>query len=144
MKNILVAVDGSKSADRALMKAKKIGTAFNSKITILHIIEDLSNPDALHISFAAGYDATVQKHLQEQSAELLDDYMKNFKDYSGTVDTLTQKGKPGDTIIKVAKEKGCSLIVMGHRGLGTLAGAMLGSVSHKVVNKSGISVLIVK
>lgn len=148
MDKILVAVDGSESANRALMKAKKIGTAFNSKITILHVIEDVTNPDALYtdalyVSHAVGYDKIVQKNLEEQSAKLLDSYMDNFKDYTGQVDTLTAKGKPGDTIIKVSKDD-YNLIVMGHRGLGALAGAMLGSVSHKVVNKSAMSVLIVK
>lgn len=144
MDKILVAVDGSESADRALMKAKEIGSVFNSTITILHVIEDLSNPDAFHMSLAAGNSASVQRKLKAQSIELLETYKEKFKDYKGQVDTLTGKGKPGDTIIRVAKEDDYSLIIMGNRGLGPVAGAMLGSVSHKVVNKSAISVLIVK
>lgn len=144
MKNILVTVDGSESANLALLKAKEIGAAFNSKITILHVVEDIASTDNLRLSLAAGYNLTAQKKLEEKSAKLLDTYMENFKDYSGAVDTLTRKGKPGNTIIKVAEEGDYSLIVMGNRGLGAFAGAMLGSVSHRVVNKSNVSVLIVK
>ncbi len=43
MKEIIVAVDGSEHSMRAVEKAKEIGKAFDSHITLVHIVE------ALHI-----------------------------------------------------------------------------------------------
>lgn len=144
MKNILVAVDGSQNAHRAVMEAKKIGTLFNSKITILNVIEDHTNPSLFSVDHVSGYGLLVQKELEKHSVKLLDTYMKNFKDYSGEVETLTKVGQPADQIQEVAEETGSNLIVMGSRGLGTFPGLMLGSVSNKVINRSQVSVLIVK
>lgn len=144
MDKILVAVDGSKTAEKAVLKAKEIGKVFNSAIVILHVVEDLANPDAFHMSYLAGSDKITQNKLEEKSGILLDEYLEIFNDYDGKVEGLTGKGKPGDTITKVAELEDCNLIIMGSRGLGAFSGAMLGSVSNKVVNRSKMSVLIVK
>lgn len=47
------------------------------------------------------------------------------------------------TITGFAKERGYDLIVMGSRGLGSLEGSLLGSVSHKVTSLAETPVLIV-
>ena len=53
-------------------------------------------------------------------------------------------GKPGPTIAEFARAKGCDLIVMGTRGLGTHTGALLGSVAHGTAEQGGVPVLLVK
>lgn len=144
MKKILVALDGSENANKSLMEAKQLGMAFNSDITLLHVIEDLANPDAFSVNYTIGNAVTIQNELREQSGKLLDEYMENFKDYKGQVNTMTKRGKPGNTILEVAEEGNYDLVVLGSRGLGVFAGTMLGSVSNKVVHKVKSSVLIVK
>ncbi len=144
MKKILVTVDGSESSDKVLDKAKELGNAFDSHITILHVVEDLANPNTFKMNFMAGNDKVMQDKLDKHSAELLDTYLERFEDYAGTVEGVTAKGKPGHRIIEIAEEENFDLIVMGSRGLGAFSGAMLGSISNKVVNRSKMSVLIVK
>jgi len=53
-------------------------------------------------------------------------------------------GNPGDKIVEYAEEADADLIVMGTRGHGRLASALLGSVSKHVVHHSKRSVYIVK
>lgn len=53
-------------------------------------------------------------------------------------------GDPAETIAKVAREQACDLIVMGTRGLGTVTGVLLGSVATKVIHLSDRPVLLVK
>ena len=43
---------------------------------------------------------------------------------------------PGDEIVKMAKGKGCSLILMGTQGKGITRELMLGSVAHQVVRQA--------
>lgn len=53
-------------------------------------------------------------------------------------------GEAAPTLVEFAADKGCSLIVMGARGLGSVAGLLLGSVATKVVKLSPVPVLLVK
>lgn len=53
-------------------------------------------------------------------------------------------GNPGPTIAEIAQAEDCDLIVMGTHGLGTHAGALLGSVAHGTAEQGGIPVLWVK
>ncbi len=144
MQKILVAVDGSDNGFRALMRAKKIGSAFKCKITILHVVEDHVNPTLFSVDNISGYDVLLQKELERESAKLLDSYMEHFKDYEGEVETITENGNPANEIIKLAEKGEYCLIVIGSRGLGPFTGAMLGSVTNRVVNKSKVDVLTVK
>ena len=54
------------------------------------------------------------------------------------------EGHIADAILEVAKTSNSNLIVMGSRGLGRLAGAVLGSNSQKVVSEAPCPVLLVK
>lgn len=58
--------------------------------------------------------------------------------------TYTALGDPAETIVKLAQEKGCSQIVMTPRGLGNMAGMLLGSVTSKVIHMSTMPVVLVK
>jgi nucleotide-binding universal stress UspA family protein len=42
-------------------------------------------------------------------------------------------GDPAGVIVDIARARGADLIMLGRRGLGTLARLLLGSVSHKVI-----------
>jgi nucleotide-binding universal stress UspA family protein len=54
------------------------------------------------------------------------------------------EGDAAAAIINVAETRGSHVIVMGSRGLGMLAGLVLGSTSHKVVSHAPCPVLIVR
>jgi nucleotide-binding universal stress UspA family protein len=56
----------------------------------------------------------------------------------------TAFGAIADTIVAVAREVDADQIVMGNRGLGPLRGAVLGSVSARVVQLARIPVTLVK
>jgi nucleotide-binding universal stress UspA family protein len=53
-------------------------------------------------------------------------------------------GEAAPTIVEFAKDKGCSQIVMGAHGFGSVVGLFLGSVTTKVVKLSSVPVMVVK
>lgn len=53
-------------------------------------------------------------------------------------------GDAAPTLVEFAGDKGCSQIIMGARGLGSVAGLLLGSVATKVMKLSTVPVLLVK
>lgn len=144
---ILVPIDGSKNADKALSKALVIGEKFDSELILIHVIsdfiEDFSTtaegfqiPNTTVIKIRTAVREQVQKMMEER----LDRVQKkkiNCKSYILIGDT-------GSEIIQCSEKNDVDLIVMGARGLGKFKQLLLGSVSNKVVTSSSCPVLIVK
>lgn len=53
-------------------------------------------------------------------------------------------GAPADNIVAAAEQEKADMIVMGSRGLGNIAGLLMGSVSHKVSHLSSCTCVTVK
>ncbi|MDS4013947.1 MAG: universal stress protein [Candidatus Accumulibacter sp.] len=53
-------------------------------------------------------------------------------------------GETAPSIVDYAKTHACTLIVMGARGLGALAGMLLGSVTTRVIHLTDLPVMVVK
>ncbi len=137
--NILVAVDGSAHADRALDAALDLARALNSRLTLISVASRTSwrfmaGPYAGLLPTQDDADKEAQATLREAAARL-DDGMP--------VTTIVGQGAAAAAIIKHAADGGHDLIVMGSRGRGGAAAALLGSVSHSVLNHSHVPVLIV-
>ena len=58
--------------------------------------------------------------------------------------THDEPGDPRMVILEFAEHNGCDFIVVGSRGLGTVAGLLMGSVSGYVIHKAKCPVLVVK
>jgi nucleotide-binding universal stress UspA family protein len=56
---------------------------------------------------------------------------------------LLRIGEPGEVIVKTARLHHCSEIIMGGRGLGSLKGLLLGSVTTKVIHATRVPVTVV-
>ncbi|GAB2767630.1 universal stress protein [Amycolatopsis magusensis] len=59
------------------------------------------------------------------------------------IETVAMVGEPVEMLRKVVAQHSADLLVVGNRGLNTLAGRILGSVPSEVARKSGVDVLIV-
>lgn len=60
------------------------------------------------------------------------------------VQTETRNGDYADEILDAAEEQEADLIVVGSRGLGVVRGAVLGSISQKVLHYAAQTVVAVK
>ena len=141
MKKVLVAVDGSKNSNKALLKAKVIAQSFGSDIDILTVVRTAVVSPYITVEYTP-----VQSNLSfvRFGEEVLSESLNFFDDFDGEVTTVLKSGDPAETIIKVSEAGEYDLLVMGSRGLGTFSRTMLGSVSTKVLNHTDTNVLIVK
>ena len=136
-KKILVPLDGSKYSEKALLNACKIVNAFNSELVLVYVVEKslpinlLDRKEYLKMLRKFG-----KKTLEKANTLLL---KKNI-----TAKTLLKEGNIASEIEKIAKNEKCDLIVVGNKGLGSVARFLLGSVSNKLAQNSTCSVLIIK
>ena len=74
---------------------------------------------------------------------VMDDARQKLGRTAFTVQEELQEGNETELILKVAENCAADLIVMGTRGLGTVKGFLVGSVSRKVIHYASCSVMVV-
>lgn len=139
---ILVPVDGSKSSNKSVEVAKEIGKKFEAELLIMTVVSETSIFEQYPTNFP--YTLEVNKANTERAEYVLKEVEESLKDYPYKVELFHTVGSPAEEIVNVAEDRGCSLIIVGNRGLGAFSRTLLGSVSNKVINASKISVLVVK
>ena len=152
---ILVPVDGSASAERALDYAIFLAKACGASLGLIHVVQLPSSWTAppWRVPAPASYD-TVQDQ-QETYREAIEIIESNGESILTTaeaktktaglpVEKIMQSGHPADVIVRIAGEKGYDLIVMGSRGISGIKEMLLGSVSHHVSQHAKCSVLIAR
>ena len=137
--NILVAVDGSAHADRALDEAVDLARALNSRLTLISVASRtawrfMAGPYTGLLPTQDDANREAETTLRDAAGRLDDDM---------PVTTIVGQGAAAAAIIRQAADGAHDLIVMGSRGRGAAAAALLGSVSHGVLNHSHVPVLIV-
>jgi nucleotide-binding universal stress UspA family protein len=134
MKRILIAYDGSESAERALDEAARL--ANGSDVTVVSVAELLPQFGRAAAMLLPEEDAERKAEL-EQAKEKLAKLGVDAK-------TVERRGDPAEMIIEEAKQEKADLIVVGTRGLSTAKGWMLGSVSSRVMHHAPCNVLVVR
>ena len=143
---ILVAVDGSEHAERALAEAVDLAKVADAELTVMTVV-----PDVAAWVFVGGYGALVPPvsldELNQQSKKeherMLEESVASANDNGLSVEKVVRQGFPASAILAQAEEGHHDLIVMGSRGRGELRSLLLGSVSHHVLQTSPVPVLVV-
>jgi nucleotide-binding universal stress UspA family protein len=132
---ILVAVDGSKNADKveyACDLAKKAGAS----LLILHVFEELGT---------VGY--SINKELERDNREMLQKYQSRAKKVlmQTYVDVMEAKATDvAEEVLRTADKENIDTIVVGSRGISEAKIFLLGSVSYKVSHYARRPVVIVR
>jgi len=141
-KNILVAVDGSEHAQRALDEAVDIARGSKGTLTLVTAVPD---PTALALGGGFAYPVDYESfdaELKSDYRELLDKEKARVPDEVES-QALLLEGRPSRAIVAQAKAGQHDLVVMGSRGRGQLRSMVLGSASHEVLHSSPVPVLVV-
>jgi len=137
-RKILVGVDGSEHGYKAAKVAGELARYMQADLWVVVSFEEV--PRYLGDS-----------HLQEamtarirEAHEILRRAQENIGTIPGTLTPEVLEGPPAEAILVAADVHGVDLIVMGTRGLGRLAGLLLGSQSQKVAAHAKCPVLLVR
>ena len=139
-KNILVPVDGSDHALRALDVACDLAQKYGATLRLVH-----AYPAIFADSTMGGADiGPLIARRTEVGEAVLARAREHVKDRAAGITTELREAPDAEAILEEADAHHCDLIVMGTRGLGRLAGLLLGSVSQKVVQHAKCPVLLVR
>ena len=165
VKKILYATDLSENARYAFAYAVSLATLYGAKITLLHVLPEVSKLMDKHVigyidadrweeikaqHFDEAREALIGKRRDHLAVkDVLHQFSQNVKEAEkgegfGTDEIIVERGNPVEEIINQSKKLNCDLIVMGTHGHGTLEDAMIGSTARRVVRRSEIPVLVVR
>lgn len=136
---ILLAVDGSEHALHATKKAAELARALKPKELRVVVVYD---PIPMYLG-----EPNMQIAITSRKGEaegILEKALQEIGDVPCEIHSAIIEGEAAEAIIDVANTRKSDLIVMGSRGLGRLAGLVLGSTSQKVVAHAPCPVLIVR
>ena len=139
---ILVAVDGSPCADRAVAFAISQAKAWRElpEIHLLHV--HLPIPIG-RVQAHIGHD-TLQAYYREEAEAALASARQALDAAGAAYTAHIHVGQPAEVIAKVAGEIACDMIVMGTHGRGAMASLVTGSVAARALHLAPCPVLLVK
>ena len=137
-KTILVPIDIAQSerVKSALEAANKLALAHDSKLVLLHVVEQLPGyvltevPKGFRDSMMEGATAEIKKFVATQ-------------ELPATAQVLVREGHVYHPILSVAREVGADLIVIASHNP-VMADYLLGSVAARVVRHAHCSVLVLR
>ncbi|MDX6589461.1 MAG: hypothetical protein QOI84_735 [Solirubrobacterales bacterium] len=132
---ILVALDGSPDAEAALGHAVTLARDQNARLTLRTVAPPVATP--------VGAAASAPPDLLDIHVKILREAAESLPEDIG-VTTRLERGDAAETILRVAREDGQNLIVMGSHGHSRFHRALLGSVSERVLRASAVPVLLMR
>jgi nucleotide-binding universal stress UspA family protein len=129
MREFLVAIDGSAGSDAAIDEALGLAQDVGAQVTFAFVRKPPSS-----LLGSPYYERLLCTELG--TARAVTDAARR-KAWEAGVGTRTE-------ILSFADNRGADLILMGSRGRGAFAGALLGSVSSGVVQHASVPVLVAK
>ena len=140
MKKILIASDGSDSAHEALEFGLELAAEQDAEAFILHV----ARVDAMPYAGFGLIAPTIPHELSEHDREPLNEAVEIAEEKGVDVKAELLEGNRADEIVAYADTIDADVIVVGSRGHGAVASALIGSVSRRVLHESRRPVLVVR
>jgi universal stress protein A len=158
--HILVPTDFSATANEALALAFEEGMQHQAQLTLLHVLQHqatevyyVRGAPNTRVGFEVDSGSTLPSPQASAPQTVIRDYgaeaLTQLRDlvptsFSGQWQVQVASGDPADTIVRIGRELGADLIVMGTHGRTGLQHVLLGSVAEKVVRHALCPVLTVR
>ncbi len=146
--NILVSLDGSALAEKALPHAQQLAQQFGATLHLVSVAEGEPEP----IERLIGFTWIGQERREEEETVALTKYLQEVEAEiraEVSAETLTIKssvvtGNIAEALLDFAEESGVDIIVMATHGRSGVARWALGSIAERVVRLATIPVMLVR
>jgi nucleotide-binding universal stress UspA family protein len=133
IRKILHPTDFSGCSDHAFRLACTLARHSNAPLIVLHVSTPFRAFD-LAAALPPGYSEGLRAQLDHVDA----------RDPQVRIERRLAEGDPATEIVRLAREAGCNLIVLGTHGRTGLSRVLMGSVAEQVVRKAPCPVITVK
>ena len=137
MDNIVVGIDGSKSAQSAARWAAKQAQQSGARVIAVYAV-----PRTELWSLSAAQ-VNIDELLAEIQADLDGPWTAALRKAGVEHTTQLVRGDPATELLRVGKRAGASMLVLGSKGHSALADLVVGGTVHKVINRSNIPVMVI-
>ena len=148
---ILVALDGSELAERALPVAQNLSRLSGASI---HLIQVISRQPEAEAARGAGGSVQALELERDMARRLVEsritrgkDYLEQIagqiKDTGVQIDTAILEGAAVEKIVEYSREQGMDLVVISSHGYGGVKRLLLGSVTDRVIRSCEVPVLVI-
>lgn len=141
MHRIIVATDGSTTANRAIDAGASLAKATGADLILLTIGGSVTGAELRTLADTAGDLSDTMQSAADKILKLARRRAQRLGVRSVTL--KTGWGDPGDAIIDAVKRLKGDLLVIGRRGQSRLSALLLGSVSQKLASFAPCAVMVV-
>lgn len=144
-KRILVPVDGSTTANKALVAALQLARDAGGRVRLVHVVEELAFLDGYDM--AGNQAAEVLRIMRESSQRVLGDALAIARSAGVEADQeLLEKfgERLGDVVAQAATQWNADLIVVGTHGRRGLGRVVLGSGAEQIIRLAPVPVLVIR
>jgi len=155
---ILVPLDGSTLAERAIPHAEQLARIFGSSIILLQILDPTSyheNPNSVDPlrwqirkaeadMYMNGIAARLREDLRDSALDAKDAQTRGRDEKKIRIEYSIREGKTAENIVNFAHTENIDLLVISTHGSGGLSRWNISSVTQKVINLIYLPVLIVR
>jgi nucleotide-binding universal stress UspA family protein len=132
---ILVATDGSETAEQAVDHAVSLAEATGATVHVLMVIDTTADPMRFGVEDVA--------EIEDAVSDLAADLVSVYEDSSTEIKPEIRRGRPATVILDHAAEIDADLIVAGQRGGNSLKRAILGSTTDRLARETAIPLTVV-
>ncbi|MEX2547780.1 MAG: universal stress protein [Chloroflexota bacterium] len=144
MDKILVGYDASPGADQAVALVAAMPWDAETHIHLVTAVAGTRELRAVWGPLAMSDSGALALEVKAQADEALADACNRLSPIGLTVDCTVLTGRPPQALAEEARRRAATLMVVGSRGLGTIASTVLGSVSAEVVDIAPCPVLVAR
>ena len=143
MKSIMLATDGSPSAEDATREAIELAKELHAPLTVVSV----AHAELPFIGYYGYAYTDVISELRTVAREHVERVLATVRERAAAAgvagETAALQGMPGEEICKAARERDVRLIVIGAHGWGRMGRMIHGSVSEYVLHHAEEPVLVV-
>lgn len=139
---VLLAIDGSPGAERALHYAKERAIISNAKIVVAYVIEwspySFNTPEE-----NAERHTRREQEISKALSRIVEPSAKMLLSNNIECETIVRHGPPAETLLSLAKDHDVSQIIIGRRGQSGIKSLLFGSVAGNLIQTAPVPVVVV-
>ncbi|RME49260.1 MAG: universal stress protein [Chloroflexi bacterium] len=144
IRRILVPLDGSELAERALPHATKLAQEKDAEVLLVRAVEPLTDLEFAGLFASWESPEAVYQHRQTAAQRYLEQVQQDLKVAGVPSSTLVDEGRAADLILDTVEAENADMIVMSTHGRSGLARWVYGSVADKVLRNATCPLLLIR